>query len=89
MQLCCATHLVFCGYQSLHIQNIVCDVDSHSFPALEVKQLQERVEVCQLQDSQNVVEVVDGNLQKFLQLSADRCAVLNPATREKQTRGKI
>ena len=60
------------------LQHVLSDEDRQDFPAVEVEQPQQRGEVGQAEDRQDVVEAVDRDLEQLLQLTADRCQVFDP-----------
>ena len=60
------------------LQHVLGDEDGHGLAAVEVEEPQQRGEMGQAEDRQDVVEVVDRDLEKLLQLTADRGQILNP-----------
>ncbi len=63
----------------LVLENVLGDEDGQRLPAVEVEELKQGREVREPEHGHDVVEVVDRDLQQFLQLAADRCQVLDPA----------
>lgn len=59
------------------IQHVAKHVTTHALPGLVVKVLKEGVEMFQLQDGQNVVVGINGDLQKPGQLLRNSAACCN------------